>query len=185
MVNNFKFGKRLISLALAASMALSMSGCSNSKFSSENEVNRVKNYLEDFMTDSGYVDLSNVSTEYDIKSFDGSTLKLALEEMDVSHVRITDSIIFGGDYVEGFPVMLAFNYDNLLGYDDNGEPVYETFEPIRMGTDDGVEYYYPKGFVLKEVMILKNPVLYEQLDNKEITVKQHSEDGYTLSLNKK
>ena len=184
MVKNLKFGKKLLSLALATSIAFSMSGCGKN-FSSEKEIDRVKNYLEDFMTESGYVDLSNVSTDYDIKSFDGETLKLALEEMNVSHVRITDSIIFGGDYVDGFPVMLAFNYNNLLGYDDNGNPVYETFEPIRMGTDDGVQYYYPKGFVLKEVIILKDPILYEQLDDREVSVKQHSEDSYTLSLNKK
>ena len=123
MVKNLKFGSRLISLVLATSIALSVSGCT-SKFKSEREVERVKSYLEDFLTEEGYVDLSNISTDYEIYSFDGKYLKLALDDMNVEHVRITDSYVFNGDYVDGFPVMLAFNYNNLLGYDDNGDSVY-------------------------------------------------------------
>ena len=183
MVKNLKLGSRLISLALATSIALGVSGCM-SKFKTEKEVERVKSYLEDFMTEEGYVDLSNISTDYEIYDFDGKYLKLALEEMNVEHVRITDSYVFNGDYVDGFPVMLAFNYNNLLGYDDNGNPVYETYDPIRMSTEDGVDYYYPEGFTLKEVDVLVNPVFYNQLVDREISVKKQ-DDSYTLSLNMK
>ena len=183
MVKNFKLGSRLISLALATSIAFGVSGCTG-KFKTEKEVERVKTYLEDFMTEEGYVDLSNISTDYEIYDFDGKYLKLALEEMNVEHVRITDSYVFNGDYVDGFPVMLAFNYNNLLGYDDKGNPVYETYDPIRMSTDDGVDYYYPEGFTLKEVDVLVNPVFYNQLNDREVSVKKQ-DDSYTLSLNMK
>ena len=183
MVKNLKLGSRLISLALATSIAFGVSGCT-SKFKDEKEIERVKTYLEDFMTEEGYVDLSNISTDYEIYDFDGKYLKLALEEMNVEHVRITDSYVFNGDYVDGFPVMLAFNYNKLLGYDDNGEPVYETYDPIRMSGPDGVIYYYPKGFTLKEVDVLVNPVFYNQLEDREVSVKKQ-DDSYTLSLNKK
>ena len=148
------------------------------------EIERVKSYLEDFMTEEGYVDLSNISTDYEIYSFDGKYLKLALDDMNVEHVRITDSYVFNGDYVDGFPVMLAFNYNNLLGYDNDGNPVYETYDPIRMSSEDGVDYYYPEGFTLVEVKDNVNPIFYNQLEDREVSVKKQ-DDSYTLSLNMK
>ena len=53
-----------------------------------------------------------------------------------------------------------------------------------MSTDDGVDYYYPEGFTLKEVDVLVNPVFYNQLVDREISVKKQ-DDSYTLSLNMK
>lgn len=184
MVKNLRLGPKIISLLLAAGIAVG--GISaGMKIHKTNEVNRVKGYLEDFTTDEGYVDLSSISSTYKMKDFDGEYLRLAMEELDVDYVRITDSYIFNGDYENEFPIMLAFNYDNLLGYDDNGEPVYETYDPIRINTENGIRYIYPEGFTLKEVVVKTDPISYKDLDDMEVDVQEDCEDSYTLTLNRK
>lgn len=184
MVKNLKLYQKVLALVLAA--GITASGiAAGMKLHKTNEVNRVKGYLEDFTTQDGYVDLSSISSTYKIKDFDGEYLRLAMEELDVDYVRITDSYIFNGDYENDFPIMLAFNYNNLLGYDNNGNPVYETYDPIRISTEDGVRYIYPEGFTLKEVVVSIDPVSYKELDDTEVHVSQDSEDSYTLTLNRK
>lgn len=184
MVKNLKLGKSIISLLLAG--ALTIGGVRvGLSLHRKSEVARVKGYIEDFMTPEGYVDLTRVSTQYDIKSFDGEILQEVLEDMDVSHVRLTDSYVFNGNYVDGFPQKIAFDYDVLLGYDNDGKPVYKAYEPVRMATDEGVEYKYPEGYTLTQVEVLKDPIPYFQLEDKEIHVGKYHEDSYTITLNKK
>ena len=184
MVKNLKLGKKLIALCLAASITAT-GVAAGMQIHKNKEVNRVKGYLSDFTTESGYVDLSSISSYYDIKDFDGKYLREAMEDLDVDYVRITDSYIFNGDYEDVFYIMLAFNYDNLLGYDDNGEPVYETFDPIRINSREGVRYIYPEGFTLKQVPVSVEPISYKSLDDMEVDVSKDSEDSYTLTLNRK
>lgn len=184
MVKNLKLYQKVLALVLA--VGITTSGITaGMKLHKTNEINRVKGYLEDFTTQDGYVDLSSISSTYKIKDFDGEYLRLAMEELDVDYVRITDSYIFNGDYETDFPIMLAFNYNNLLGYDNIGNSVYETYDPIRISTEDGVRYIYPEGFTLKEVVVSIEPVSYKELDDTEVHVSKDSEDSYTLTLNRK
>lgn len=184
MIKNFKLGPKLVALGLMASITAT-SIVAGMQIHKTNEVNRVKGYLKDFTTPAGYVDLSSITSYYDMKDFDGKYLRKAMEELDVDYVRITDSYIFNGDYEDVFYIMLAFNYNNLLGYDDNGEAVYETFDPIRINSKEGVRYVYPEGFTLKKVPVSVDPISYKSLDDMEVDVSKYSEDSYTLTLNKK
>ena len=95
MVKNLKLYQKVLALVLAAGITAS-GVAAGMKLHKTNEVNRVKGYLEDFTTESGYVDLSSISSTYNIKYFDGEYLRLAMEELDVDYVRITDSYIFNG-----------------------------------------------------------------------------------------
>ena len=60
-----KFGKRFVAGLLAVSL---IGGATFGGFHlyKKSEVNRVKGYLEDFLTEDNYVDLSKISTSYDI-----------------------------------------------------------------------------------------------------------------------
>ena len=85
-MDNLKFGKRFLAGILAVSI---MGGVTFGGFHlyKRHEINRVKGYLEDFLTEDNYVDLSKVSRAYDIKSFNGEYLDDAMEELGVKYVR--------------------------------------------------------------------------------------------------
>ena len=183
MVKNLKLGKKITALILTGAIVAGSYG--GFQLYKKNEVNRVKGYLEDFQTEQGYVDLSNISTSYNIKSFDGEALMKAMEELDVTYVRITDEYIYNleeGEYFDGFTQKIAFNYNNLLGYDDNGNPVYEAFEPIRTIKGDKLVYLYPKGFTLTDIKVYEDFIDPDRLDDKKIKVNQYCEDSYSLTL---
>lgn len=149
------------------------------------EINRVKGYLEDFITEDNYVDLSKISGNYDIRSFDGKYLQAALQKMDVSYVRITDSYIYDDPHVETFPHMNAVNYGNVI-WNDGTQDIYEMYEPIRESSDDGVQYVVPEGFTLEMVEEIATPIRYDELGDREVVAyKNDYEDSYTLTLEKK
>ena len=92
MVKNLKLSKKLIAGTLIA--AIIGTGIGGYHMHRNNEIARVKGYLEDFLTEENYVDLSKVSGTYDIRDFDGEYLRKALEEMDIDYVRINDAFIY-------------------------------------------------------------------------------------------
>lgn len=183
MIKNLKLGKKITALILTGAIVAGSYG--GFQLYKKNEVNRVKGYLEDFQTEQGYVDLTRVGTNYDIKSFNGDALLKAMEELEVTYVRITDEYIYGleeGEYFDGFTQKIAFNYNNILGYDDNGNPVYEAFEPIRTIKGDDLVYLYPKGFTLTDIKVYEDFMLPERLEDKKVKVNQYNEDSYSLTL---
>ena len=183
MIKNLKLGKKITALLLTG--AIVASGYGGFQLYKKNEVNRVKGYLEDFQTEQGYVDLTRVGTNYDIKSFDCEYLMKAMEELEVTYVRITDEYIYDleeGEYFDGFTQKIAFNYNNLLGYDNNGNPVYEAIEPIRTIKGDNLVYLYPKGYKLTDIKVYEDFMSPELVKNKKIEVNQYSEDSYSLTL---
>lgn len=180
MVKNIRFGPRVLALLLSAVVVIKVG--IGSQIKKMNDVYRVKGYLIDFITDDGYVDFSSISTQYDIEDFNGEYLRIALEDMNISFVRMNDVYICDGNKND-FSFMLAFNYDNLLGYDEEGNPVYETFDPIKINDETGVKYVYPQGFTLKKVVVKANPIQVEDLDDYDINVSSHNGKSYTLTLN--
>ena len=74
---NIKFGKKFIAGILAISIVGS-GAVGGFHIYKRSEINRVKGYLEDFLTEDNYVDLSKISTTYDIKNFDGEYLDDAI-----------------------------------------------------------------------------------------------------------
>lgn len=183
-MKNLKFGKRF----LAGVVAVSIIGCGMGGFHlhKRQEVNRVKGYLEDFLTEDNYVDLSKISTSYVIKDFSGEALRDALEEMDVDYVRITDSYIYDDAHVETFTQKNAVNYNNTLWVDKEGNPVYEMYEPIRMSSDDGVTYDIPEGFTLEDIDVIAEPIRFSELDDKTISVNENNyEESYSLEMKRK
>lgn len=184
MIKNFKIGKRFLSGVIAVSII--GSGMGGLHLYKRYEVNRVKNYLEDFLTEDNYVDLSKINKNYNIKDFSGSDLEKALEELDVRYVRISDAYIYNDDHVEGFIQKSATNYDVILGIDDKGNVVYEGYEPIRYSTDIGVSYEYPDGFELEDILVYAEPIRYNELGNREVKVIDNDyEDSYSLVLGTK
>ena len=91
MLKNLVIKKSL----LVGTMSLSILG-SKYRVVKDPEVIRVKGYLEDFLTEANYVDLSKISTSYDIKNFSGEDLVKALSDSDIKYVRITDDYIYDG-----------------------------------------------------------------------------------------
>ena len=183
MVKNFKLGKKFIAGVLIAGII--GGGIGTYHLSKRMEVNRVKGYLEDFLTAENYVDLTKVSGSYTIKDFDGEYLRKALEEMDVDYVRISNSFVYDDAHVLPFPHMNAVNYDNVL-WNDGMQDVYEMYEPIRVPSEDGVTYQIPDNFTLEEVEEIANPIRYEDLDDRKVVVfKNTYEDSYSLAMEKK
>lgn len=183
-MKNLKFGKSF----LAGIVARSIVGCSLGGYYiyKRHEINRVKGYLEDFLTEDNYVDLSKISTEYEIRDFSGEALKSALEEMDVDYVRITDSYIYDEAHVETFTQMNAVNYNKELWTDQNGNIMYEMYEPVRMSDGYGVRYEIPEGFTLEEIDVIAEPIRYSELDSKIISVNENNyENSYSLELRRK
>lgn len=182
-----KFGKRFIATIVAASII--GAGIGGFQLHKKNEVNRVKGYLEDFLTEDNYVDLSKISTDYTISSFDGKYLYEALKNSDVKYVRITSDYIFdieNGVQVGPFKQMTGMNKDKLLGYDDEGKPVYDGYEPIRTIVDGKLTYVLPPEYSLEEISVLAEPFDYERLMDREVVVRENNyEDSYSLSLEKK
>ncbi len=183
MVKNFKINKKIIAGALIA--AIIGTGIGGYHMHRNHEVTRVKGYLEDFLTEENYVDLSKITGTYQISDFDGETLRRALEDMDIDYVRINDSFIYDKAHVETFPHMNAVNYNKVV-WNDGHEDIYEMYEPIRVPSESGVTYQIPEGFTLETVEEIANPIRYDELDNKEVVVLKNSyEDSYSLTLEKK
>lgn len=183
MVKNLKLGKKFLAGVLVA--AVIGTGIGGYHMHKKAEINRVKGYLEDFLTEDNYVDLSKVSSTYDIASFDGKYLQAALEQLDVSYVRINDSFIYDDAHVETFPHMNAVNYNNVL-WNDGTQDIYEMYEPIRVSTESGVEYIIPEGFTLETVDEIATPIRYDKLADRKIVVyKNDYEDSYSLTMEKK
>ena len=118
MVKNMKFGKKfacgLLSVGILA--GATFGGLALHK---THEVNRVKGYLEDFLTEDNYVDISCVDKNYGIKSFKGEYLREALQDMDVDYVRIDDTFVFDiydGVHIGTFKTMMAYREElmNIL-----------------------------------------------------------------------
>lgn len=181
MLKNLKIKKGL----LAGTMAFVILG-SGYKIVKVQEVNRVKGYLEDFLTADDYVDLSKVSKSYNIKDFSGEALAKALADSDIKYVRITDDFIYDGKHVEPFKQKTAVNYNCILGIDDNSEVVYQGYEPIRNNIDGSVVYDIPEGYELTDIKVLAEPVRYDELNSKEVVVVENDyEDSYSLTLRRK
>lgn len=183
-IKNIKFGKKFLAGLLATTIIGTSLGAI--KIHKDNEVKRVKNYLSDFLTSENYVDLSKISTSYDIKSFSGEALARALMDLDIKYVRITDSYIYNDPHVETFRQVTATNYDNPIGIDDSDSLVYEMYEPIRNTSSNGVTYEIPEGFTLDTIDVTAEPIRYQDLNGKTITVYENDyEDSYSLTLNRR
>ena len=185
VMSNLKFGKRFIAGLLAVSI---IGGATWGGFHlyKKSEISRIKGYLEDFLTEDNYVDLSKVSTSYDIRSFNGEYLDDAMEELGIKYVRLTDTYVYDGSHVTPFQTMSAINYDNVSWVDEDGNKYYEMYEPIRVPGEDGVEYIYPEGFKLLETDVVTEPYRYYRLDDTRVVVNENDyEDSYSLSLEKK
>lgn len=181
-MSKVKFGKRfaagLVALSLVGSGALV-----SYRLYRNHDVNRVKGYLEDFLTEDNYVDLSKVTSAYDIKGFSGDILYEALEDSGINYVRITDSYIYDGAHVTGFVQKNAVDYNDVLGTDQNGDIIYRMYEPMAVPTDSGVVYEVPEGYTLEDIKVLAEPIRYSELKDKEIKVVENDyEDSYSLYL---
>lgn len=167
MVKNMKFGKRfaagLLSVGIIAGATFG-----GLELYKTHEVNRVKGYLSDFLTEDNIVDLSCIDKSYDIKGFKGEYLYKALKDSDINFVRIDDTYVFDiydGVHVGAFKTILAYN-----------EETDEYFDPIRISTENGVEYKYPEGFKLVEIDMTPEPFDYERLEGTNIEVIDEAED---------
>ena len=112
--HHFRFGKKFLAGIIAASLI--GAGIGGFHLYKKQEVARVKGYLEDFLTEDHYVDLSKISTSYDIKGFDGKVLYDALQETDVDYVRITSDYIFDiydGVHVGPFKQMTGIEFQTI------------------------------------------------------------------------
>ena len=183
-MKNLRFGKKFIAGVLALSIA--GSGFCGFQLYKKHEVNRVKGYLEDFLTMDNYVDLSKISQNYDIKGFDGEYLDDAMEEVGVKYVRLTDTYVYDGDVVTPFKQINAVNYDNYLWTDKDGNDYYEMYEPKRNSNEYGLSYTFPNGFELEEIEVIAEPLRYENLENTEVVVIENDyDDSYSLVLERK
>ncbi len=181
MIRNIKLSKKL----LAGLIAISLIGTSfgGYKIHRSNEIKRVKGYLDDFIVSDNYVDLSKITSTYDIKDFHGEYLYEALQSSQISYVRITDSYIYDGQTVTGFKQKNAVNYNLPLGIDNNGDIQYAMYEPISIPTSTGITYSIPEGYELEDITVIAEPIRYEDLKDKEVVVQKNSyEDSYSLIL---
>lgn len=182
---NIRFGKMFISGIVATSI-IGTSVIGGFHLYKRSEINRVKGYLEDFLTEDNYVDLSKISTDYSIRNFDGEYLDDAMEELGVKYVRITDTYVYDGNHVTPFVQMNAVNYDKVLFTDKDGNIYYEMYEPVRNVSSEGVYYSVPDGFELEEISVIAEPYRYERLADTEVVVNKNDyEDSYSLSLERK
>ncbi len=169
---NLRFGKKFLAGLLTVGI---VTGATFGGFQlyKTHEVNRVKGYLEDFLTEDNYVDISCIDKNYGIKGFKGEFLREALENMDVKYVRIDDTFVFDiydGVHVGTFKTIVAYK-----------EETDEYYDPIRVSTENGVQYIYPEGFKLMELELTPEPFDYERLDGTEIKV-YNEEDSDRLML---
>ena len=184
-MTNLKFGKKFVAGLLAVSI---IGGATWGGFHlyKKSEVNRVKGYLEDFLTEVIFVDLSKVSKAYNINNFNGEYLDDAMEELGVKYVRLTDTYVYNGSHVTPFKTVSAINYNNVTWIDDNGNKYYEMYETIRVPSDDGVQYIYPEGFELILTDVVAEPYRYYRLEDTTVVVHENDyDDSYSLSLEKK
>ena len=184
-MGNLKFGKRFVAGLLAVSL---IGGATWGGFHlyKKSEIGRIKGYLEDFLTEDNYVDLSKVSKAYEIKSFNGEYLDDAMDELGVKYVRLTDTYVYDGKHVTPFQTMSAINYDKVIYVDKDGNEYYDMYEPIRVPGENGVEYVYPEGYELIETDVIAEPYRYYRLDDTEVVVRDNDyDDSYSLSLEKK
>ncbi len=184
-MGNLKFGKRFVAGLLAVSL---IGGATWGGFHlyKKSEIGRIKGYLEDFLTEDNYVDLSKVSKAYEIKSFNGEYLDDAMDELGVKYVRLTDTYVYDGKHVTPFQTMSAINYDRVIYVDKDGNEYYDMYEPIRVPGENGVEYVYPEGYELIETDVIAEPYRYYRLDDTEVVVRDNDyDDSYSLSLEKK
>lgn len=184
-IKEFKIGKKIIAGFLTASI-IGTSGIVGFHLYKENEIKRVKSYLNDFRTEENYVDMSKISCDYDIKGFDGKILAEALRELDVSYVRFNDSYIYDGKHVTGFEQKTATDYTKLIGIDKDGKEVYVGYEPIRAIIDGEIEYIYPDTYTLEDIHVYHEPIRYDEIDSKEVVVIANDyEESYSLVLENK
>jgi hypothetical protein len=182
---DIKFGKRFVAGLLAVSI---IGGATWGGFHlyKRSEIGRIKGYLEDFLTEDNYVDLSKVSKAYDIRNFNGEYLDDAMEELGVKYVRLTDTYVYDGKHVTPFETMSAVNKDKVIYVDQDGNEYYDMYEPIRVPSEDGVEYVYPEGYELIETDVIAEPYRYYRLEDTEVVVRENNyEDSYSISLEKK
>lgn len=173
MVKNVKFHKKFIATSLV--VAILGTGMVGYQMHKKSEYNRVKGYLEDYLTEDNYVDLTRVSIDYDIEPFDGKTLRLVLEDSDIYYVRITDSYIYDGAHVTPFPHVDLVDYSTILGIDDNGEEVYKSLEPVRVPGENGVQIVGVDGYEERTIYDMVDPIRYESLDEKVVDVIKYPE----------
>lgn len=181
MSKKIRFGKRfmasLIAVSLIGGSAISL------KLYRTHEVNRVKGYLEDFLNEDNYVDLSKVPSSYDIADFKGKYLYEALKGSDISYVIINGSYIYDLPHVYGFIEKNAVDYSHVLGTDQNGDVIYDMYKPIAVPTENGVTYSAPPNYELEDVCILAEPIRYEELIGRDIKVTANDyEPSYSLHL---
>ena len=182
---DIKFGKKFVASLLAVSL---IGGATFGGFHlyKKSEIGRIKGYLEDFLTEDNYVDLSKVSRAYEIRSFNGEYLDDAMEELGVKYVRLTDTYVYDGSHVTPFQTMSAIDYDKVTYIDKEGNKYYDMYEPIRVPGEDGVEYMYPEGYELIETDVIAEPYRYSRLEDTEVVVRENNyDDSYSLSLEKK
>ena len=170
---NLRFGRRFAAGLLSVGI---LAGATFGGFALHrtHEVNRVKGYLDDFLTEDNYVDLSCIDKSYDIKGFKGEYLREALEDSDIDYVRIDDTFIFDiydGVHIGTFKTKLAYNEEND-----------EYFDPIRNNTGNGLEYSYPEGFELVDLELTPEPFDYERLDGTSIEVQSFADESQRLVI---
>lgn len=184
-IKEFKIGKKIIAGFLTASI-IGTSGIVGFHLYKENEIKRVKGYLEDFLTEDNYVDMSKISGDYSIKGFDGSILRDVLKEMNIEYVRFNDSYIYNQSHVEGFDQVTATDYSKIIGEDDKNQIVYMGYEPIREPDSSGIKYIYPENYTLEEIHVYAEPIRYDELDDRKVVVVENDyDDSYSLILEKK
>ena len=93
MVKNLRFGKKFVASILSVGI-LAGATFGGLELYKKHEVNRVKGYLNDFLTEDNIVDLSCIDKSYDIKGFKGEYLYEALKGSDIKFVRIDDTYVF-------------------------------------------------------------------------------------------
>lgn len=184
-LNRFRIGKKF----LASLLTVSVLGCgivSTLHLYKNSEIKRVKGYLEDFLTEDNYVDMSKISGDYSIKGFDGSILRDVLNEMNIEYVRFNDSYIYNQSHVEGFDQVTATDYSKIIGEDDKNQIVYMGYEPIREPDSSGIKYIYPENYTLEEIHVYAEPIRYNELDDRKVVVVENDyDDSYSLILEKK
>ena len=173
MVKNLKFGKKFVCTLLSVGIIAGVT-VGGMKLYKTHEVNRVKGYLDDFLTEDNYVDISCVDKNYGIKGFDGKYLREALEDTDIDYVRIDDTFVFDiydGVHIGTFKTIWAYN-----------EELDRYIDPTRVKTEDGIEYIYPDGYKLVELELTPEPFDYERLDGVKVEVVNESEDYDRLRI---